>query len=210
MESGCVDRRTENRNFEKYEIGDKIVDIRMIKWFFVERLYQVYEKEVYKTCLHFAKDEHIAKDMTQKTFLSIYDHYDNIRPGRTKPYLIRTAKNITMNYLRDFKRLQDGQIEDLNEENLKVLSVEDMYIREESAALARKLGKEILTKLYDKNKKWHDAIVMAYYFEIPQGVIAENLGVDPDVIYSRLYRAKKWIRQHYQHEYDNYIKLIED
>lgn len=191
------------------DVGDKTVDIQMIKWYFVEKLYQMYEDDVYKTCLYFAKDEHIARDMTQKTFFSMYDHYENVKPGRIKPYLIRAAKNTTMNFLRDFKRLREGQIDDLNDEDLKVLSVEDVYIREESAKLARVLSNEILTRLYYKNKRWHELVLLAYYFDIPQEVIAERMGVSVDVIYGRLYRAKQWIRKNFKEEFEKYIKLTE-
>lgn len=185
------------------------MDIQMIKWYFLETVYKTYEQEVYKTCLHFAKDEHIAKDMTQKTFFSIYDHYENIQPGKLKPYLMRTAKNMTMNFLRDFKRLREGQIDDLNDEDLKVLSVEDVYIRQESAHLAYELSSNILTRLHQKNKRWYELVMLAYYFDIPQEEIARNLGVDIHTIYSRLYRAKQWIRKNYQKEYDEYIKMTE-
>ena len=183
------------------------MDVQYIRWYFVKTVYQIYEQEVYKTCLHFAKDEHIARDMTQKTFLSIYDHYDNIKPGRFKPYLMRTAKNITLNFLRDFKRLREGQIQDLNDENLKVLSVEDMYIHKERAYFAHELSSNILTRLQEKNKRWYELIILAYYFEIPQEQIAKNLGVDVDTIYSRLYRAKQWIRKNYQKEFDEYLEM---
>ena len=170
----------------------------------------MYERDVYKTCLYFAKDEHIAKDMTQKTFFSIYEHFDNIKPGRLKPYLIRTAKNITMNFMRDFKRLREGQIDDLNEEDLKVYSVEDVYIRGECAKLASELADEIMTRLYHKNQRWYEVILLAYYFDIPQETIAKDMGVRVEVIYGRLYRAKQWIRNHYQEEYKQYLKAIED
>ena len=169
----------------------------------------MYEDEVYKTCLYFAKDEHIARDMTQKTFLSIYDHYENVKPGRIKPYLIRAAKNTTMNFLRDFKRLREGQIEDLNDMDFTVRSVEDVYIREESAKLARKLANDILTRLYRKNKRWHELVLLAYYFDIPQEEIAERMGVSVDVIYGRLYRAKQWIRKNFKKEFEKYKKSTE-
>lgn len=186
------------------------MDIQKIRWYFVEALYQLYENEVYKTCLYFAKDEHIAKDMTQKTFFSIYEHYDNIQPGKMKPYLIRTAKNITMNFLRDFKRLKEGQIDDLNDEDLKVLSVEDVYIRDDGKRLARKLGNDIMKSLYEKNIDWYEVVLRSYYFDIPQEEIAKQMNVNVDVIYSRLYRAKQWIRKNYQKEYDRYIESIEN
>lgn len=185
------------------------MDIQMIRWYFLKRLYQIHEDDVYKTCFYYAKDEHIARDMTQKTFLSIYEHYENIKPGRIKPYLIRTAKNMTINWLRDFKRLREGQIDDLNDEDLKVYSVEDVYIREEGARLARELSNDILTHLQQKNERWYELILMAYYFDIPQDVIAQRMGVNVEVIYSRLYRAKQWIRKNYQEEYEKYIKATE-
>lgn len=209
MESWHVNRGTQSGNIGKDEVGDKIVDIQMIRWYFLERLYQTYEDEVYKTCLHYAKDEHIARDMTQKTFFSIYEHYENVKPGRMKPYLLRTAKNMTMNWLRDFKRLREGQIDDLNEEDLKVYSVEDVYIREESAKLARELSNDILTRLQKKNERWYELVVMAYYFDIPQEEIARRLGIKVELVYSRLYRAKQWIRKNYKEEYERYVKAIE-
>lgn len=182
---------------------------QMIRWAFLEALYKKYEEEVYKTCLYYAKDEHIARDMTQKTFFSIYEHYDNINPGRMKPYLIRTAKNLTLNWLRDFKRLREGQLDDLNEEKLQTVSVEDMYVRKECALLAQELSGNILERLYQKNKKWHELIILAYYLEIPQEQIAKRMGVHIDVIYSKLYRAKQWIRKNYQEEYEKYLKMVE-
>lgn len=183
------------------------MDIQEIRWFFLENLYKVYENDVYKVCFHFAKDEHIARDMTQKTFFSVYEHYENLRPGRIRPYLIRAAKNTTMNYLRDFKRLREGQIKDLNEKNLKVLSVEDMYIRKESARLACELSNNILERLYKKNHRWYELVVLAYYFEVPQEKIAEHMGIRKDVLQSRLYRAKQWIRKTYRADYERYKKL---
>ena len=185
------------------------MDLQTIKWYFLEALYRQYEHEVYKVCLYFAKDEHIAKDMTQKTFFSIYEHYENINPGRIKPYLIRTAKNITMNWLRDFKQLREGQIDDLNEENLRTLTVEEVYIREECAHYAFELTSNIMLKLREKNERWCDLVMKAYYFEIPQEQLAKEEGVNVEVIHSRLYRAKQWIRKNYQAEYDEYIRMTE-
>ena len=68
MESRCIDRGVKGRDIDKNELGDGNMNIQTIRWLFVKSLYQVYEDEVYKTCLYFAKDEHIAKDMTQMKF----------------------------------------------------------------------------------------------------------------------------------------------
>lgn len=185
------------------------MDNQKTKWAYIEYIYEEYEDDVYKTCLYFAKDEHIAGDMTQKTFFSVYEHFETLRPGSVKPYLIRTARNITLNFLRDFKRLREGQIDDLNDENLKILSVEEMYVRKESEKYAYELSNNIMECLYKKNKRWHELVMLAYYFDIPQDDIAEQMGVGVEIIYSRLYRAKQWIRKHYREEYELYLKLTE-
>ncbi len=173
-----------------------------------EEVYEKYVDNVYKTCLFFAKDEHIAKDITHKTFLSFYKHFERVEPEKTRAYLIRTAKNLTMNFLRDFKRLKEGWIEDINEEDLKILSVEDVYVKNQDIKYARELSNSILEALYKKNQRWYDLVVMAYYFDIPQDDSAERLGVDVDVVYSRLYRAKQWIRKNYKEEYESYLRKI--
>lgn len=208
MVPGRTDRRSESRNYVKNELEDKVVDIEKIKWQMFEVVYRSYENEVYKVCLHFAKDEHIAKDMTHKTFFSFYNHFEKVDPEKTRAYLLRTAKNMTMNFLRDFKRLKDGWIEDLNDEDLKILSVEEVYVRSQDTKYATELSNSILEALYNKNKRWYDLVVMAYYLDIPQDDIAESLGVDVDVVYSRLYRAKQWIRKTYKEEYEHYLKMV--
>ena len=184
-------------------------DVNLIRWMTIEALYRCYGDEVYKTCLFYTKDEHVSNDLTQKAFLSYFDHLDRIRPGRIRPYLIRTARNMAFNWLRDFKRLRKGWIEDLNDEDLSIYSVEDMYIREQDARLAWELSNSILTELYQKNERWYDVVVMAYYLDIPQEEIAKRMGVDIDVIYSRLYRAKQWIRKNYKEDYEKYLKAIQ-
>lgn len=186
------------------------MDIQAIKWYLFEEAYRAYERDVYKTCLYYSKDEHVACDMTHKSFLNFYHHIEDVDPDKTRAYLIRTAKNMTMNWLRDFKRLKEGWIEDLNDEDLKILSVEEVYVREEDARQARELSQCILEALYNKNKRWYELVMMAYYMDIPQDDIAEHLGVDVDVVYSRLYRAKQWIRNNYREQYEKYLKMTEN
>ncbi len=182
--------------------------IQKIRWYFVAALYEFYENEVYKTCLHYAKDEEVAKDLTQKIFFTIYEQYETLKPGRMKPYLLNLAKEITVNYLKESKRIQAGYIEDLFGEDLEVPSVEDAYIREEGVTLAQKLGNDILKKLLKKNQQWYKLIVLAYYLDVPQQKIAKQMGVSIESVHGKLYRAKQWIRESYQKEYDKYIESI--
>jgi hypothetical protein len=113
---------------------------------------------------------------------------------------------MAMNWLRDFKRLSDGQIEDLNDEDLKIDSVEDVCMREYEHFSAWELADEIMTDLYFKNRNWYEAVAYSYYFDIPQVTLAKSLNIAPEVLYNRLTRAKKWIRAKYGEKYEEYLK----
>lgn len=54
----------------------------------------------------------------------------------------------------------------------------------------------------EKNPRWHDAIVLVYYMNIPQEKAAEILGMHTQALYTMIHRAKKWIRKKYGAEYE--------
>lgn len=54
----------------------------------------------------------------------------------------------------------------------------------------------------EKNSRWHDAVLFAYYMDIPQERVAEMMGVRIGVLHSILHRAKVWIRKTYGVEYE--------
>lgn len=167
------------------------------------------QHDVYKISLYYTKDEVAAEEIAQKVFFNIYTHLDRVDLSNVTPYAFRTARNMAYNWANKFKRLQDGQIEDVSDEHLKTIGVEDICVREYEMELAREFSDSLLTHLYAKNKDWYEVIIMAYYFEMPQGDIAKELGVDRYAISSKLYRAKTWIRKNYREEYEQYKRAID-
>ena len=81
-------------------------------------------------------------------------------------------------------------------------SLEEVIIRKEEKEIAWQLASDILAALFVKNQRWYEVIFLVYYLEIPQEEVAREEGVAKDVISSRLYRAKQWIRQNFQEQYD--------
>lgn len=171
-----------------------------------EQIYAQYQHDVYKIALYYVKDEHVAQDLMQRAFIAFYGKLYHIKPDKIINYLGRCVKYMAMNWLRDFKRLSDGQIEDLNDEDLKIDSVEDVCMREYEHFSAWELADEIMTDLYFKNRNWYEAVAYSYYFDIPQVTLAKSLNIAPEVLYNRLTRAKKWIRAKYGEKYEEYLK----
>lgn len=171
-----------------------------------DSVFRAYQHDVYRISLYYSKNEHAATEITQKAFYNLYLHFENVKPECLRSYLYRTARNLTYNWIRDSKQVRDGNLDDLNEEDATIVSVEDIYIREEEQKIARELSHNILARLYEENKRWYEAITLVYYLGKSHTEVAEELGISKDVLCSRLYRAKKWIRAHYEEEYEEVLK----
>lgn len=165
------------------------------------QVYEKYKDEVYKISMYFCHREDVAEEATQKAFFNFYLHFDDVKPECMRAYLLRSVRNLTFNWIRDQKLVREGQIEDLNDD-LSVVSVEDVFMREEERRIAAMLSETILSRLYEENKKWYEVMVLTCYLGKQNIQVAKELGVSKDVINSRMYRARKWIRQTFREEYE--------
>ena len=66
----------------------------------------------------------------------------------------------------------------------------------------RNLHVSILDGLAKKNPRWHEAVMLVYYMEIPQAEVAEMMKIRLGVLHSILHRAKNWIKKTYGAEYE--------
>lgn len=172
-----------------------------------DSIYRAYVGEVYKATLHYTKDEYVAQEITQKAFYQFFLHYDNVNIDSVRAYLLRIARNLVYNRTRDMKRVTyEERLEDLQGDNIFTLSVEETYLRDEQKKQAKGLSKSILEHLRQENELWYEAMLLVYCLEKPQEQVADELGISKDVLYSRLYRARKWIRKNYGKEYEEFVK----
>lgn len=170
-----------------------------------EVIYRENQHDMYKVALYYTQHEQAALEITQKAFYNLYLHFENVDPKTMRAYVGRTIRNMTYNWTRDNKIAKEGNIEDYYED-LMIDSLEEIIIRNEEKQAAYDLASDILSGLYAKNQRWYDVIMLVYYLEIPQEQVAKDQGVEKDVISSRLYRAKQWIRQQYKEQYEKSMK----
>ena len=171
--------------------------------------FEANQRDVYAVCMYFLHREDAAAETTQKAFYNLYIHYDKVDARGRRAYVIRTARNLTFNWLRDTARVREGMLVDLTENCVTLEDVEAFYIRKEEKKLATELGFTILMALYEKNKRWYEAILEVLYLGKSLEEVSEALGVSREVISSRIYRAKKWLKKQFKEEYEQYEKAID-
>ena len=169
----------------------------------IESIYEKYKDDVYKVCLYFTKDSDIAQEIGQQVFFNFYQHIDEVEEKGVRGYLLRSARNTCFNYLRDKKReCLRGSWDLLEEETDTVISVEEVYLKKEEKQQREMLSQTILECLQKENEDWYTAINLVYCLGKPHEVVADEMGLSKDALYSLIYRAKKWIRKRYEEQYE--------
>lgn len=168
---------------------------------------EIYEKNVdnvYRAALHYSDNHHVAEEITQIIFMKLYMNIENINTEAVSSWLLTSAKHMALNYNRSVSR--EIPLERLDEkefsEEFYVESSEDEAIKNLENEKYEELTKSIFSKLYGKNPKWYDAVIISYYLGKPQKEVAEIMGIKLDVLHSMLYRAKRWIRKHYKKPFE--------
>lgn len=167
-----------------------------------ENLYRTYQNDVYKIALYYTRDSYTAEDIAQKTFYNFYLHSENVREDRIRAYLLRTARNLSFNWTRDSKwELQAEYLETLPEEKVSILGPEDTYLREAHQRDITEFMDGVMIRLREENESWYDILTLVYGLGKKQEDVAYELGISLEVLHSKLYRAKRWIRKKYEKEY---------
>ncbi len=174
-----------------------------------EKLYLEIKDDVYKVALYFTRNPQASEEITQLALYQLFTHFDRIRMDTARANTIRATKNLAYNWQKyGFRDLFFESDYILGYEINEDRSAEEYCFERDQRAQALRLSKDILTALKETNRLWYQAIVVAYVFEMPQEEAAKHLGIDKSTLQSRLYRAKKWVRQRYREQYDDIYKPI--
>ena len=167
-------------------------------------IYEKYKNLVLKVAyIYSGYNYDAAEDITQDTFLKLYTGFKDFKIEKIPAWLYTVTKNSALNYRKKYGCLVSIDDEESGLENtLSTGSTEEGYIEREHKTEKENLNDRILSGLMEKNQRWHDAVLLAYYMDIPQERVAEIMGVKIGVLHSILHRAKVWIRKTYGVEYE--------
>jgi RNA polymerase sigma factor (sigma-70 family) len=157
-------------------------------------LIEEYGNSIYKAVFAILKDKQEAEDATQEAFIKIYNSLPNYQSLGLKTWLTRIA----VNHAIDMKRKKSRMKEDLHNEKVdKTKSSSNAVLplllkNEQHAAIHKKISEIPIN--------YREVIYAFYIEEKTHKEIAAQQEVEVKTIETKLYRARKWLKQHWKEE----------
>ncbi|MEY9972086.1 RNA polymerase sigma factor (sigma-70 family) [Lysinibacillus sp. RC46] len=142
-----------------------------------------YKQSLVSYLTYQTKDEELAKDIAQETFIKCYENLPKFKGGSFKAWLFRIA----VNQLIDFKRKHKEDATPL-EETPSLYTPESAVIEKEQKVLLQ----QCLKTLDDKTRQ---IFILKYASNCTYEEIAEALHIPIAEVRNRLYRTKNRLRK---------------
>ena len=158
-------------------------------------LVKKYQKPVHALVWRKIGDFHIAEEITQDTFLKVYQRLATLKqPQRFTGWLYVIAANNCKMWLRK-KRLQTQPLEETDSAELEKATYSEYIIKENEQTTAetkREIVKQLLATLQESDRT---VITLHYFSDMSAADIGAFLGVSVNTIKSRLRRAQQRLKQ---------------
>ena len=154
-----------------------------------------YQKSVHTLAWRKIGDFHIAEDITQDTFLKVYQRLHTLKdPNQFSGWLYVITANLCATWLRK-KRIQTQPLEDTEITMIQ----EDAYsqhVTEERSKTASESQREVVKQLLAKLKESERTVMTLHYLgEMTVAEISRFLGVSVNTIKTRLRRARNRLQK---------------
>lgn len=160
-----------------------------------------YRTLVIRNARLFVKDYHLAEDICQETFIRLGENLDRIPPDKIRIWLIRVSERLAIDAMKKggtytvIPGIADGEHEGASAEDS---DLSNLMVRKEEI----EYRKNILGELKKERPLWYETIVMCYLEEMDNPSISRTLGVKASLIRKWKERARKWLLERYNREYE--------
>ncbi|MEG1943250.1 MAG: sigma-70 family RNA polymerase sigma factor [Angelakisella sp.] len=151
-------------------------------------LYNIYNGSMYRIAYSVLRDEGLAQDAVQQTFLKIYNEIDRIdeaRSAKTRSFVVVLIRNTTIDIYSKSKREQVLYFDDL--ERTPVSST----LLPEDSAISSQSREEAVDALRSLGEKYAAILILRYCHGYRNKEIAEQLNMSEASVASRIFQAKR-------------------
>ena len=149
----------------------------------LDQIMDAYGNAILRMCYVYLKDYQLAEDITQETFIRVYQHYHEF-DGKSslKTWITQIAINLCKNEMRTkwWKNREDAKVLDILEGDASY----DDYL--DSQLIVGEIAK--------LPQKYREVILLYYYQELSVQEVADILGERTSTVKTRLSRARAMLK----------------
>ncbi len=154
-----------------------------------------HQQHVVHFCWRMAGSRQDAEDLAQESFIRVYGQLGRLRPKALfSTYLFATARNLTLNHLRDSGRRGRDTQQPLVEEEGAGRSVADRHPQPDQVAQLREADELVQQALQRLRPEYREIVVLRDIQGLDYDAIAAVLGCRRGTVKSRLSRAREQLR----------------
>jgi RNA polymerase sigma-70 factor (ECF subfamily) len=154
-----------------------------------------YQDAVYGMALRFTGAPGDAEDVAQEAFLKAYRSLSAFKgEAKFSTWLDRIAYNLCVDWLRKNRR-PDRRVSSMDES----AEPSDGRVDIEAGVIASEETERVRAALAELDEKYRGPIEMLYYQKMSYGEIAAVLEIPEKTVETRLYRARKLLRERLEH-----------
>ncbi|GAB4002121.1 sigma-70 family RNA polymerase sigma factor [Spirosoma daeguense] len=153
------------------------------------QVYNTYAQPVYRLLVRWVKDETVAQDLLQDTFLKVWTKSDSYNPqlGSLFTWIVTIAKRLTLDELK----------------NKQIHSLAHQYIYDQATANAVQgilEGKAETFPLTHFHAKYREIIELIYFKSYTHQEVADQLGLPLGTVKTRYRLVMQQLKKHYSND----------
>lgn len=165
-----------------------------------QEIYEEYKNMILKIVYDKIGDYHMAQDICQETFARLYGYQNHINLDLVKGWLIVVASHLATDHRKKASSRREVPTDVSRDGDDD--APDEKAIRSLEQTEYRQLCSHVLRALREKNEDWYDVLILVEYLGVPRKVVAKKRGVSLSMIDYYLRKAKKWMKDNFQKEYD--------
>ena len=161
-----------------------------------ESLSKKYQKQVHALVFRKVGDFQTAEDITQETFLRVYQKLATLNdPAKFSAWLYAIVNHLCIAWHRK-NRLQTEALQEIHISEIET-DVYSRYVTVEHAKTTAEAQRDLVKKLLTKLKENDQEVITLHYFEeMTSSEIGAHLGVSENTIKSWLHRARQQLKRY--------------
>lgn len=162
-----------------------------------DKIVNSYKNRIFGMAYKFTNDYDETQDLAQEVFLKVYRQIKNFRgDSKLSTWIYRISVNTCLDWKKKKNRLKSINFSSMvNEENKdQTIDIKDESMLPDEVILKGEDQKQVHKLIYELSDKYKTVLIMYHFNEMSYSDIATALNIPQRTVETRLYRARRMLK----------------